>query len=409
MDGFPRPVESKYAPSVVSLCGVIRMDPKKTGSFIQNARKELRITQTELSLRLDVTNKAVSKWETGEGFPDIQILPRLADVLGVTVDDILAGERLSRIEAPDMRLMKKLENAMVITYAVLVAALVLFLGLTYSTYKVWIGVSVAAVLVIGALVFLFITRNNHMAHATYDDADKAALFETKRKAVTTVAMITAAILVQIIWIAQSDQWTNGVAPFVPYALVSSILAIMTYLAVCLLFQNQARKEGLPYRLSKTLVIVLVILLVSVLGFGVHVQLYHLVIIGLLVLFYLARPLINERNKASWTMFAGRLATILLVAAGIVVLAGADNDQVIFWIPVAVASLWLLTLIATLAFKVSRKTLTSIKGYVTESLVLVFYVGLDLLTMRIPGLLGIVISIVLLALLGLYVKHLVGSD
>jgi hypothetical protein len=222
-------------------------------------------------------------------------------------------------------------------------------------------------------------------------------------------MITAAILVQIIWIAQSDQWTNGVAPFGPYALVSSILAIMTYLAVSLLFQSQARKDGLPYRLSKNLVIVLVILMVSLLGFGVHVQLYHLVIIGLLVLFYTFRPLIQHKDTSARKMFAGRLSTILLIAFGIAVISGADNDQVIFWVPVVVASLWLLALLTTLVLRASKKRVTTIRGYVTESLVLVFYVGLDLLTMRIPGLLGIFISIVLLGLLGLVIRHLIKPD
>jgi len=50
------------------------------------------MTQQELADRLGVTNKAISKWETGEGYPEITIIPTLADELGITVDELLAGK-----------------------------------------------------------------------------------------------------------------------------------------------------------------------------------------------------------------------------------------------------------------------------------------------------------------------------
>jgi transcriptional regulator with XRE-family HTH domain len=69
------------------------MDNKKVGNFISTTRKSLPLTQKEIAERLGVTNKAVSKWETGEGYPEITILPALAEILGVTVDELLKGER----------------------------------------------------------------------------------------------------------------------------------------------------------------------------------------------------------------------------------------------------------------------------------------------------------------------------
>lgn len=68
------------------------MDTIKTGRYIANQRKLLRITQRELADMLGVTNRTVSKWETGTGMPDIGILPVLAEVLGTTIDCILRGE-----------------------------------------------------------------------------------------------------------------------------------------------------------------------------------------------------------------------------------------------------------------------------------------------------------------------------
>lgn len=65
------------------------MDKYKFGEFIYTQRKKLGFTQDELGRKLKVTNKAVSKWETGETLPDIQLLPELASVLDVTIDELL--------------------------------------------------------------------------------------------------------------------------------------------------------------------------------------------------------------------------------------------------------------------------------------------------------------------------------
>ena len=68
------------------------MDNKKTGKFIAQCRKENNLSQRQLAERLNVTDKAVSKWETGNGAPDISLLTKLADELGVTVVELLDGE-----------------------------------------------------------------------------------------------------------------------------------------------------------------------------------------------------------------------------------------------------------------------------------------------------------------------------
>lgn len=68
------------------------MNNPKIGMFISEKRKSLGLTQQELAEKLQITNKAVSKWETGDGMPDVQLLSPLANELGVTVDEILNGE-----------------------------------------------------------------------------------------------------------------------------------------------------------------------------------------------------------------------------------------------------------------------------------------------------------------------------
>ena len=68
------------------------MDKVKTGELIREARKAKNYTQSELGDLLGVTNKAVSRWEKGESFPDIGVLENLARVLDIKIQDIVVGE-----------------------------------------------------------------------------------------------------------------------------------------------------------------------------------------------------------------------------------------------------------------------------------------------------------------------------
>ncbi len=68
------------------------MDNQEFGSRIAEARKKNGMTQRELAERLDVTDKAVSKWECGKGFPEITLLPKLSKVLGIKPEDLLADK-----------------------------------------------------------------------------------------------------------------------------------------------------------------------------------------------------------------------------------------------------------------------------------------------------------------------------
>ena len=68
------------------------MDSVKIGKYIAYKRKQKGMTQQELADILMITNKAISKWETGVGVPDISILKDLAKALNVTVDELLEGE-----------------------------------------------------------------------------------------------------------------------------------------------------------------------------------------------------------------------------------------------------------------------------------------------------------------------------
>lgn len=68
------------------------MDQVKIGKFIKEKRKEKKITQSELAEKLNVTDRAISKWENGICMPDSGIIPELCEILNITINDLFSGE-----------------------------------------------------------------------------------------------------------------------------------------------------------------------------------------------------------------------------------------------------------------------------------------------------------------------------
>ena len=71
------------------------MDQLKIGKFIANRRKQKNLTQMQLAERLGITDKAISKWERGIAMPDTSIMLELCDILGISVNELLNGEKIS--------------------------------------------------------------------------------------------------------------------------------------------------------------------------------------------------------------------------------------------------------------------------------------------------------------------------
>lgn len=71
------------------------MDQNKVGQYIALCRKEKQMTQSDLAKALNVSVQAVSKWERGNNYPDISLFPKLADILGTSVGELLKGEKSS--------------------------------------------------------------------------------------------------------------------------------------------------------------------------------------------------------------------------------------------------------------------------------------------------------------------------
>lgn len=126
------------------------MDQKKTGSFLRELRKEKQLTQEQLAERFGVTNRSVSRWETGSNMPDLSILVELADFYDVDIRDIIDGER----KGEDMNKEEKERLQLVADYAETEKNILLMRLRIFSI--------VGLVSLIAGLVMLVISRDNNL-------------------------------------------------------------------------------------------------------------------------------------------------------------------------------------------------------------------------------------------------------
>lgn len=142
------------------------MDQIETGKFIARERKGKGLTQQQLAQRLEISNRTISKWECGKGFPEVSLLLPLCQELGVSVNELLSGRRLQeqdyrkKAEENMIDLMNEREkNSRRFWLATLtgVAATVAFLTLMAAACVYGQGMPLAmraAVIVIAAAVFV---------------------------------------------------------------------------------------------------------------------------------------------------------------------------------------------------------------------------------------------------------------
>lgn len=119
------------------------MDQVKVGRFIAECRKNKNMTQAELAEKLNITDRAISKWETGKGMPDSSIMLKLCSELEITVNELLSGEKIemdnyNKISEENLVELKKLDeakNRMLLQLEIIIGILstIAFLGIVLLT------------------------------------------------------------------------------------------------------------------------------------------------------------------------------------------------------------------------------------------------------------------------------------
>ena len=119
------------------------MNVKKVGEFIKQKRKEKKLTQKELAEKLSITDRAISKWERGICCPDISILKELSSILEVSVNELLAGEEIEKLEkektddvlvdsVKQYTSVEKKKNKKLLIFTIIL--FVLYIGLVFAMY-----------------------------------------------------------------------------------------------------------------------------------------------------------------------------------------------------------------------------------------------------------------------------------
>ena len=188
------------------------MEKKTLGSFISALRRAQGLTQQEVADRLAVSNKAVSRWERDEAMPDILLLPAIADLFGVTVDELLRGERMREAPPggstpamtdpdadshgtaeggythetpPDPRALRGLRALMnraitqfrnfgILAFALAYAGLLVMVGISYGFYRPVLGYAFQMLLELGGLSVLWFAAyrmRDHLNEQIYETID----------------------------------------------------------------------------------------------------------------------------------------------------------------------------------------------------------------------------------------------
>lgn len=123
------------------------MNQVKIGKFISECRKSKNLTQMQLAEKLNITDRAVSKWETGRAMPDSSIMLELCDILSISVNELLSGERASMENINDKNQKLLLEMAKEIERKNKIIWSSMWAIMTVCLIGLFVGILVAAFLI----------------------------------------------------------------------------------------------------------------------------------------------------------------------------------------------------------------------------------------------------------------------
>lgn len=232
------------------------MEKKTIGSFIAALRRANGMTQRELAERLNVSDKAVSRWERDESAPDLTLIPVIAEIFGVTADELLRGERAEAGAVPDKpsakgekqldHLLKSTRTKLCIrsliavglcVVGLLVGFIMLFLCYHYTRFYDEYGMTrviafwTACVFYVAAAICEAIFTVQAFSTVSGNAFDGAAVNECKRALFATAGKIFGCILtflVAVISFPIADNLWSAYVGIVPCGVVGALLAVLLY-------------------------------------------------------------------------------------------------------------------------------------------------------------------------------------
>lgn len=235
------------------------MAKNSIGQFIAALRKANGMTQQNVADRLNVSNKAVSRWERDECAPDLSVIPALAEMFGVTCDELLKGERNSENDVSgkkEKKVKKQVENLINSTLSkfktmIWISLLIAFVGficmfgISFGFYRHFIGLTVlllfeACAVVIAVLAVSRakdIKKDNELFEMA--DAEQITRFNNVLGSFSFWAFYTvfSAMLISLPFVLSGLNYVQRVIPIYSYFMVSIGAAVMIIILVYLKFRN----------------------------------------------------------------------------------------------------------------------------------------------------------------------------
>ncbi|MCL1806475.1 MAG: helix-turn-helix domain-containing protein [Oscillospiraceae bacterium] len=193
------------------------MDKKTIGNFLAALRKTHGLTQQEVADKLNVSNKTVSKWERDESAPDLGLIPVIAEIYGVTCDEILLGERRADGEWPQGKSAKigkqtrrlaantavSFRNMALLAVLIAVVGYIVLLSVSYAFVMPGLGFGLCmAFLAAGAAVLVMQLYNTLRRLDTGDDGElDTAVLDKARAGIWGIVFGTVMVLIFIVLIA----------------------------------------------------------------------------------------------------------------------------------------------------------------------------------------------------------------
>ena len=265
------------------------MEKKTMGSFMAALRKANGLTQQQVADKLNVSNKTVSKWECNEGYPEISMLPVIAELYSVSVDELLRGERISKVVDEEKAEVKNTErikfliekaivkftNHSIVSIVLSIAALIMayIIGdIIYNFNVLWFGYAIILILCSVSIAVSLIAFNNFTSglHIEYIN-EKEFIDKNIQKCIKYITCIVFLVVVTLEGLILNVIMDAPSFLFVALPATSVIGCVIAYLVRSFLYKKFGIVEkGLSpeqkyYRrkhIKTTAIILVIVVLVS---------------------------------------------------------------------------------------------------------------------------------------------------
>lgn len=157
------------------------MNQIKIGEFIQDRRKTQGLKQRELAEKLDISDKTVSKWETGNGMPDVSLMIPLCEILDINVNELLSGEKLNSENFKEManknimdilkekkEAKRKIAIEILVCFAMFVAVISMICIAAYVPMPTWVSILLIALSLLILIVSIVAMIMLEISYGVYE-------------------------------------------------------------------------------------------------------------------------------------------------------------------------------------------------------------------------------------------------